>query len=369
MLSSSNSAPLRGRAGYVSGTSGLPVQFAAVGGTDAVRDRESNTGATRGATRREVSVAANTLRGVSGFVEFLTTPEFLTGAFVSGLLGSGIAYLSARNGDKRKMAHDDLKSNRQLLRETATAFSEVCSSVIEKAIDSKSVFNSVMDAMQNMQDIPDKKALEKIEYAVDLMDEAKQITTAFNNLRVVAPVPVLQKASALNAAVMALTQATTVPLAKPPLMLEAAKAFEGFTNAVRAELGLDPYTAEDADSARKTYMETLTKQMNDYIKETREEFQRYGFLEPGGVPITPIPAGDLTQEHVGKLVGCHDPQTGFNYGAKIVKIVRLTSFAQPLVELRLSHPPMPNGRSAHEDCSRLPLDYEVQLVEIPGQAA
>jgi hypothetical protein len=61
------------------------------------------------------------------------------------------------------------------------------------------------------------------------MDEAKRVTTAFNNLRVVAPVPVLQKASALNAAVLALTQATTVPLAKPPLMAEAAKAFEDFT--------------------------------------------------------------------------------------------------------------------------------------------
>ena len=42
------------------------------------------------------------------------------------------------------------------------------------------------------------------------MDEAKRVTTAFNNLRVVAPVPVLKKASALNAAVLALTQATTV---------------------------------------------------------------------------------------------------------------------------------------------------------------
>lgn len=147
---------------------------------------------------------------MSGFVEFVTTPEFLTGSFVSGLLGAGMGYLSTRNSDKRKMAHEDLRSNRQIIRETATAFSEVCSAVIEKAIDSKNVFNSVLDAAQNMQRELDKKALEKVQYAVDLMDEAKRVTTAFNNLRVVAPVPVLQKASALNVAVLALTQATTL---------------------------------------------------------------------------------------------------------------------------------------------------------------
>lgn len=127
------------------------------------------------------------------------------------------------------------------------------------------------------------------------MDEAKRITTALNNLRVVAPVPVLQKASKLNAAILALTQATTVPLAKPPLIAEAGKAMEDSTNAVRAELGLDPYTAADAENARKSYMETLTKQMNDYIKETQDDARRFGFLEPGAVPITTIKAGDLTE--------------------------------------------------------------------------
>jgi hypothetical protein len=44
----------------------------------------------------------------------------------------------------------ELKSNRQIIRETATAFSEVCSSVLEKAVDSKGVFNTVMDFVQNM---------------------------------------------------------------------------------------------------------------------------------------------------------------------------------------------------------------------------
>jgi hypothetical protein len=223
---------------------------------------------------------------------------------------------------KLKTEQVDLRSNREILRETATKFSEVCSSVMEKAIDSKSVFNGVMDVAQNIQGKIDKKAFDMVEYAVDLMNETKRITTAFNNLRVVAPVPVLQTASKLNAAMLALCQATTVSLAQPPLLAEAGNAMEDFTNAVRAELGLDPYTAEDGERARATYMETLTKQMNDYITETQAEARRFGFLEPRLVPITPIKAGGLTQEHIGKFGGCRDPQTGFNYGAKIVNIVR-----------------------------------------------
>ncbi len=92
---------------------------------------------------------------MSGFVEFVTTPEFLTGSFVSGLLGAGIGYISTRNSDKRKMSHEDLRSDRQILRESANEFSAVCSSVFEKAIDSKGVFNTVMDFVQNMNEIPD----------------------------------------------------------------------------------------------------------------------------------------------------------------------------------------------------------------------
>jgi hypothetical protein len=209
--------------------------------------------------------------------------------------------------------------------------------------------------------------MDKLEYAVDLMEETKRITTAYNHLRVVAPLAVLEKASALNVAVIALCKATTVPLAKPPLMLQAGKAMEDFTNAVRAELGLDAFTAEDVNRVGTTYMEVLTKQMNDYIKETQEEARRFGFLEPGSVPITTIKAGDLTQEHVGKFVGCHDPQLGFNYGAKIVNIIRREDGPNPGVLLRLSHPPMPGGMPARDQRARLRFDQQLQLVDIPGQ--
>jgi hypothetical protein len=51
---------------------------------------------------------------------------------------------------------------------------------------------------------------------------------------------------------IALIDATTVLLAKPPMMAEAGIAMDDFTNAVRAEVGLDPHTAEDADGGRAT---------------------------------------------------------------------------------------------------------------------
>ncbi|WP_142276715.1 hypothetical protein [Mycobacterium persicum] len=321
---------------------------------------------------------------MSAVSDFLTQSSFwwggLAGAVVTGVIAPLITARSVRASDRRKAdqeermdalkaEREDLRSNRQIIRETATAFSEVCSSVFEKAIDTKGIFNAVIDAAATMQGLPDKKALDKVEYAVDLVDETKRITTAFNNLRVVAPVPVLSAASKLNAAVLALISATTMPLAKPPLVAEAGKAMEDFTNAVRAELGLDPYTAEDADTARKSYMETLTKQMNDYIKETQEEARRFGFLEPGAVPITTIKAGDLTEEHVGKFVGCHDPGSGFNYGAKILKVIRNEEHRNPGMLVRIQHPPIPGGKPAHQERMRLRFDQEIQLVELPDPKA
>jgi hypothetical protein len=239
----------------------------------------------------------------------------------------------------RKEAREDQESNRKIIRETATAFGEVCSAILE------------------------------IEYSIDLMDETKKLTTAYNNLRVIAPVPLLQKATALNAAIMALVGATTMPLKKPPLMNQAGKAFDEFTNAVRAELGLDAYTAEDVDRAKATYLDALQKQVNDYIRETQEEARKFGFLEPGAVPITAITAGDLTEGHVGKFVGCHDPVSGFNYGAKILKVIRVEEGSKPGMLVRIQHPPIPGGKPAHQERMRLRFDQEVQLVELPDLKA
>jgi hypothetical protein len=197
------------------------------------------------------------------------------------------------------------------------------------------------------------------------MDETKRITTAFNKLRLVAPVAVLEKATALNAAVMALTRATTVPLAKPPLMQQAGQGFEDFTNAVRAELGLDPYTGADANRAQNGYMELLTKQMNDYIKESQEEARRLGFLEPGSVQVTTLTAGELSEEHIGRFLGFHEPQTGVNYGAKILEVKRDETHQNPGMMLRIRHSAIPGVSGSREERMRLKFDQTVQLVDVP----
>jgi hypothetical protein len=112
-------------------------------------------------------------------------------------------------------------------------------------------------------------------------------------------------------------------------------------------------------------MEVLTKQMNDYIKETQEQARRFGFLEPGAAPITEIKAGDLTAEHVGQFVGCHDPVSGFNYGAKIVEVTRDEEHRNPGMLVHIQHPPIPGGKPAHQERMRLRFDQEVQLMELP----
>ncbi|BDB40153.1 hypothetical protein Mkiyose1665_53220 [Mycobacterium kiyosense] len=328
---------------------------------------------------------------VSALSDFLTQPGFWwgvpLGAVVTGVIAPLITARSVRASDARKAtqeremlalkaeqdekaqvrkeAREDQESNRKIIRETATAFGEVCSAILEKAMDNKSIFNAVMDAALTMEGMPDKKALDKIEYSIDLMDETKKLTTAYNNLRVVAPVSLLRKATALNAAIMALVGATTMPLKKPPLMNQAGKAFDEFTNAVRAELGLDAYTAEDVERSKATYLDALQKQVSDYIKETQDEARRFGFLEPGSVPITTIQAGDLTEEHVGKFVGCHDPASGFNYGAKILKVIRVEEGSRPGMLVRIQHPPIPGGKPAHQERMRLRFEHEVQLVDLP----
>ncbi|GCB56737.1 hypothetical protein HND25_15725 [Rhodococcus erythropolis] len=334
---------------------------------------------------------------MSALSDFLSQPGFWwgvpLGAVVAGTIGPLITARSVRASDRRKAEQDERmddrkaerenrQSNQKILRETATAFGEVCSAVIEKAIDPKGVFNAIRDAALTAGGMPDSKELEKLEFATDLLDESKKITTAYNNLRVVAPVAVLHKASALNAAMIALTQATTMPLARPPLMQKAGEAFEDFTNAVRAELDLEAFTAEDAERSATSYMDTLKKHVNDYIAESREQARRLGFIEPGsvGVPagslevtepgsiaVTSITADDLTDDHVGKFLGCHDPEFGFNYGAEIVEVRRDEESERPGVLLRIVHPPFPGARPGRVEQMRLRFTDKLELVDLPSE--
>lgn len=334
---------------------------------------------------------------MSALSDFFTQPGYWwgvpSGAIVAGTIGPLIAARSVRASDRRKAEQEELmderkatrenrQSNQRILRETATAFSEVCSAVLEKAIDAKAVFNAIRDAALTAGKMPDIKEVEKIEFATDLVDEMKKVTTAYNNLRVVAPVSVLQKAISLNAAMIALTQATTMPLARPPLMKKAGEAFEEFTNAVRAELDLEAFTAEDTERSASSYMEALKLQVQEYIAESRDQARRLGFIdpsavsdsergslevvEPGGIGVTSIKAGDLTSDHVGKFLGCHDEEFGFNYGAEILEVQRDEASARPGILLRIAHPPFPGARPRRVEQCRLRFTEDLELVELPA---
>ena len=59
---------------------------------------------------------------------------------------------------------------------------------------------------------------------------------------------------------------------------------------------------------------------------------------PGAViSNTRIKARNLNQSHVGRFVGCYDPDLGLNYGAKILKIVHFPNGRIPLVSIWIRH--------------------------------
>lgn len=60
---------------------------------------------------------------------------------------------------------------------------------------------------------------------------------------------------------------------------------------------------------------------------------------------------------------------GFNYGAKILKVIRVEEGSRPGMLVRIQHPPIPGGKPAHQERMRLRFDQEVQLVELPDLKA
>ncbi|MCM3897859.1 hypothetical protein ND991_21905 [Gordonia sputi] len=332
---------------------------------------------------------------MSAISDFLTQPGFWwgvpLGAVVTGVVGPVITARSVRASDGRKAAQDnakekrqaereDKKSNQKLVREATTAYGEVCTSIMEKATDVEGIFNAIRDADLTSKQLKDPKEIEKLEFTTNLVNETMRLTTAFNNLRLVCPNSILDKATQLNAAMMAITRATTAPIAKPLLFKEAGQALEAFTNAVRIELDLDPYTTAEAEKAFMSYMETLKKQVDDYIQEAKNEAQKLGFLDLGSVSVIPkdtadvrpydavvttkIKAGELTPGHVGRLIGCHSPM-GYNYGAKLVEVKRDEKPPNPGMLVRIIHPAMPGVGPARQDRVRFRFDQELEMIELP----
>ena len=89
-----------------------------------------------------------------------------------------------------------------------------------------------------------------------------------------------------------------------------------------------------------------------------------GASTTSAVSRTQIKAGELTQEHVGRFVECHDPASGFNYGAEILRIARREEGRAPGVSVWLRHPTLPSGRLSRDGQAHVRFDDDFQLIEM-----
>lgn len=83
------------------------------------------------------------------------------------------------------------------------------------------------------------------------------------------------------------------------------------------------------------------------------------------VSRTAIKAGDLTQEHVGEFVECHDPASGIFYGAEILRIVRRDEGKAPGVSILLQHPTLRSGRLGRQGQAHVRFSEVFQLLGTP----
>ena len=74
-----------------------------------------------------------------------------------------------------------------------------------------------------------------------------------------------------------------------------------------------------------------------------------------------VKAGGLTQDDVGKFIGCHDGSV--DYPAKIERLQRFENGSAPGVTVWTLHPPL-NGRAAREERSHVQFDYTFELIEL-----
>ncbi|MUM21916.1 hypothetical protein FZI91_09400 [Mycobacterium sp. CBMA271] len=334
---------------------------------------------------------------------------------MAGTIGPYITARSVRASDKRKAdqeremltlkaAQDEKTQARKEEREdklreheslytAAMDFVEVSTGILITAIDMKGVFNLMRDLVNGRAGVDDPMAEAKFDHSEKVMDAQMRIAVPMNKLKLVAPNAILDAATRTSLAIVTTVRQTTEPFAGRVAHQAAAKELDSFYNVFREEVGREPYSGEQAQEQALSFMASLKHQVDDYIEEAKadmkaagfkttpwdkpsdndespesdDEARRFGLVEPGAVPITTVKAGELTEEHVGKLVVCNDPQTGFNHGAKIVGVTRVENGPKPGIVLRLAHPPRPGGRPAQETQSLVRFDQEVQLVEMPSQ--
>lgn len=83
------------------------------------------------------------------------------------------------------------------------------------------------------------------------------------------------------------------------------------------------------------------------------------------ISLNRIRADQLTTEHIGKFIGCNDPNTRANYGARIESVMRDDAHRNPGMLVRVRHPSTPGlAFAGRPDRMRLRFNQEIELFEM-----
>ncbi|MGV9802453.1 hypothetical protein ACWDTP_30830 [Mycobacterium sp. NPDC003449] len=228
--------------------------------------------------------------------DFLWTPQFITGSFVSGVLASGFTYVNTKASDKRSAEHDKEMQDRRDEREdklrrerdvydSATEFAAVCSDILTNSIDMKGTFNAIRDMFYNRIGAPDPKAEDKMAEGLKQAEATMRIATPFNKLKMVASGQLLASATQLNVAIMTVLRTTVEPFAKPVALKTASEALDAFVNDFREECGRERYSNSEAQRDAQGFLENLKKQVDAYMEEAKAEMKAAGFKDSPWGPL------------------------------------------------------------------------------------
>lgn len=230
--------------------------------------------------------------------DFVWTPQFLTGSLVSGVLTSGFTYFNTRASDTRKFAHDTellkRKESREDLTEeqradraekrrqdesliaSAEEFTQVCTEILVDSVDTEGAFNMLRDLFNNAQGNEDTAADKKLAHGAKVAEAQKRIAVPFAKLKLTASTEVCDAATKASIAILTVGRMTVQPFAVVAAQRIASDELNSFINVIRKEIGRAEYTADDAKRATFSFMETLQRQVDDFVEQSRDEMRAAG---------------------------------------------------------------------------------------------
>lgn len=221
------------------------------------------------------------------WAHIFTTHEFWTGGLVVGGLGSITTFFSTRASDRRKAKQEDKvqarkeeredKLRKETLREAAMEFMQVSTDILTTTIDINGIFNTVRDMFYTKAGVDDPNVEPKLEHSQKVMDAQMRIAVPVNKLKMFAPTNVLASATRATTAIMTTVQQTTEPFARLVAHKAAADELNNFIGVFREEIGRDQYTNEQQQEQVASFMETLKKQVDDFVEESKADMKAAGF--------------------------------------------------------------------------------------------